>query len=197
MILPHPRCAALVAALCLAPLAAPIGAQAGALADKAAQIEALLAAGEAAEAVRLARSLMSDVWHGAGLGFTAALLVEPGMGAMGVYNPRDSAEYRIGEPILIYAEPFGFAYGEPQPGVYRIGLTVDLDIYALDGTQLAAIPDLLALEHFARSKVTEFVANITYEFNEAPAGEYVFVSTLRDQNSDRSGSFSHQIRLVE
>ena len=92
--------------------AAPV--TAGPLTDAAAKIEERLSAQDYTTALSGARDFLGAVWGQVPqIGFTQALLVSETAAGYGVYNPRPTNLYKKGEPIIIYAEPFGFSYGAP------------------------------------------------------------------------------------
>lgn len=185
---------ALRAALLPLVLALPLPLAAGPVADAAARIEAALAAGGGVAAVDEARGLLDVVWQASGFGVAYAVLTEPGGVGYGIYEPRSSAVYAAGEPIVLYVETFGYGYGEPAKGLYRIGLSVDLDVLSESGDLMGRMPDIAALEHASRRRAKEFSGRITYNLT-APPGRYILVTTLRDQNSDGAASFRNSIEV--
>ncbi len=177
-------------------LAAP--AFAGPVADRATSIESRLANGDYAGAVSDAREILQDVWNESpGIGFTDTLLViEPASG-FGIYNPRADNVYKLAEPIVIYAEPFGYGFGSPGEGLYSIGFFVDLQVQAASGEVLGEVPNVTELDMSSRFPNKEFQANITYNLDGIPAGKYRLITTLRDKNSAKMGIFETEIEIAE
>ena len=102
-------------------LAMPAGA--GPVLDKAAEIEALMAADNASGAIDAANALLATVWDSSkDIGIHQTVLVTQPAAGYGIYNPRPDEKFKGGEPILIYAEPFGFGYGSGGDGLYTIGM---------------------------------------------------------------------------
>ena len=182
----------LAALLFAAPLhASPITAAATA-------IETKLAAGDIDGALGAAHDLLAQVWdQSAGLGFTQSLLVAENATGYGVYNPRDNNIFKKGEPILIYCEPFGFGYGTPGEGLFSVNFIVDLHVLDASGNQLANAPDATEYNMTSRHQNREVQANITYSLDGIPVGHYTLVTTLRDKNSTKSGSFQTAIEIAE
>ena len=171
---------------------------AGPVVDDATGIEARLAAQDYTTALAAARDLMGHVWDQVPqIGFTQALLVTETAAGYGVYNPRPTNLYKKGEAIVIYAEPFGFAYGAPGEGLHSIGFAVDLQVLDATGNELASVPNVTQLDLNSRYQNREFQANITYNLNGIAPGHYTLVTTLRDKNSDKSGSFRTEIEITE
>lgn len=187
---------ALAIVLGVALLSAP--ALAGEIADKAAEAESLLGSGDDAGAIAAARDAFGMAWDatsGLAIGETV-LIAEPASG-YGIYNPRADDKFKIGEPILIYAEPMGFGYGSPGEGLYSIGFFVDLKVLTEGGEVLGDLQNLTELELTSRYPNREFQANLTYNLEGVPPGRYVLQTTLRDKNSAKIGSFENTVEFVE
>ena len=172
--------------------------QAGPLVDSAAAIEARLATGDAIGALEGARDLLDQVWdQSPALSFGQALLVaEPATG-YGVFNPRSSIVFKKDEPILIYCEPFGFGYGTPGEGLHSVNFIVDLQVLDASGNQLALAEGATEFNMTSRHQNREVQANITYNLDGIPVGRYTLITTLRDKNSLKSGSFQTAIEVIE
>ena len=183
-------------AICL-PLLAAGGVQGQTILDSAQGIEARIAAEDFASAIAASRDLLGRVWDmSPNLGFSEAVLVaEPATG-YGIYNPRPTISYKLGESIFVYAEPYGYAFGAPGPGLYSIGFFVDLQVVAADGAVLGEVPDVAELDLTSRVRNREFPATITYDLGGLEPGSYVLVTSLRDKNSAKSGSFETPIEIV-
>lgn len=171
---------------------------AGPIADKAAEIEAKIAADDIAGAGPAADELYGMVWDTTTsiLFRNVVLVTEPAAG-VGIYNPRADEKYKVGEPVIIYAEPFGYGYGSPAEGLNSMGFTVDLKVITEGGEVLGEIPDLTEVSLESRYKNREFLTNLTYNLDGITAGRYVLQTTLRDKNSDKTGTFETTIEIVE
>ena len=172
-------------------------AAAGPLIDTATHIEAKLAANDTAGAIETARTLLTQVWDTApSLSFTESTLVAQNATGYGVYNPRANNQFKMGEPILIYCEPVGFAYGTPGAGLYSVNFFVDLQVLDAMGNQLADAPAATEYNMTSRHQNKEVQANITYSLDGLQPGRYTLVTSLRDKNSDKSGSFQTTIEIL-
>jgi hypothetical protein len=184
------------AALALTLLTTP--ALAGPVADAAAQIEAKLATADQTGALDAARDLFAQVWDATpALSFTQSSLVAENATGYGVYNPRSTNQFKPGTPILIYCEPVGFAFGSPGDGLYSVNFIVDLQVLDASGNQLADAPGATEYNMTSRHQNREVQANITYSLDGLPPGQYTLVTTLRDKNSAKSGSFQTSIEIVD
>lgn len=192
---PNRYAAAALAALCTA---LPLAGLAGPIADQAAEIETSLAAGQPDAALSATRSLFNLVWDQVGtIAFSNVVLVADTASGYGIYTPRADAVFKPGEPVIVYAEPFGFGYGAQADGTWGIGFDVDLTVLTPTGEVLIEAADLMQLALVSRYQNKEFQANLTYNLKGLEAGTYVLRSTMRDQNSDRSGSFDLTIEIVQ
>ena len=177
-------------------LAAPL--MAGPVADKAAEVEAAMEAGDSAAALTGASEIMAQVWdYTPELGIRQSLLVAEPAAGYGIYNPRPTNQYKSGEPVYVYAEPYGFAYGSPGEGLSAIGFSVDLRVLSETGEVLAEMPALADLNLTSRHQNREFQANLTYTLSGVAPGKYLLETTLHDKNSAKIGTFQNTIEIVE
>lgn len=173
-------------------------AYAGPVVDKATEIETLLAAANTAGAMDAADVLMASVWDAnTTIGIHEAVLVAEPAAGIGIYNPRPNEKYKIGEPILLYAEPYGYGFGSGGDGLYTIGFIVDLKVMTEAGEVLGELPSVANLDLTSRKKMHEFTANLTYTLDGITPGRYVLETTLRDKNSEKFGSFQNTIEIIE
>ena len=171
---------------------------AGPVVDKATEIESLMAASNAKGAIDAASALMATVWDSsADIGIHQTVLVTEPAAGFGIYNPRPDEKFKVGEPVLIYAEPFGFGYGSGGDGLYTIGFVVDLKVMTEAGEVLGELPAVANLDLTSRYQNREFQANLTYTLTGITPGRYVLETTLRDKNSEKFGSFQNTIEIVE
>lgn len=171
---------------------------AGPIADKAAEIEAMIAANDMTGAATASDDLYGQIWDAStSIGFRNVVLVAEPAAGYGIYNPRPDEKYKLGEPIVIYAEPFGFGYGAPSEGLNSMAFVVDLKVITESGEVLGEIPGLTEVALESRYKNREFQANLTYNLDGIGAGRYVLQTTLRDKNSDKTGTFENTIEIVE
>jgi hypothetical protein len=133
----------------------------------------------------------------AGIGFTAAVPVAEAPKGYGVYNARADTVYKVGEPIILYAEPFGYGYGQGAAGIYTIAFDVDLRVLGMDGAVVAQAPGVLAIGMESRHKNREFMADMTFNLDGLAPGMYRLETTLRDKNSPKWGQFVTQVEVVE
>ena len=173
------------------------GAHGQTLTDSAVTIEARIAADDFAGAIEASRNLLGQVWDiTPGIGFSESLLVAEPASGYGIYNPRPTIGYKLGQSIYVYAEPFGYGFGSPGEGLHSIGFFVDLQVIAADGSLLGDVPNVVELNQTSRVRMREFQATITYDLGGIAPGSYVLITTLRDKNSAKSGSFETPIEIL-
>lgn len=188
------HCAVLAAALACALAGVAV---AGPVTDKAAEIESMTAGGDYQGALAASRDLTVALWDEVpGIVFSETLAVAEPAAGFGLYNPRPDTRYKPDEPVILYAEPFGFGYGTAGEGLFTIGFFVDLQVLAEDGSELANVQNVTELNLASRYQNREFQANITYNLTGIQPGKYRLVTTLRDKNSPKSGSFETEIEVV-
>lgn len=168
------------------------------VAEQAERIGQMQASGDFAGALAAARALQAGLWDEApGIDFTEYLPETERSAGFGLYNPRPDARYKQGEPVIIYVEPVGFGYGAGGEGIYLVGFYVDLQVLGQDGNELANAVNITQLDHATRARVQEFGTDVIYNFNGLAPGKYRLVTTLRDKNSARSGSFEIAIEVTD
>lgn len=170
---------------------------AGPASDKAAEVEAAMASGDFLAGLAAAQDIQRDVWDATpGILFLETLPVTEPAAGFGLYNPRPNATYKPGEAIVIYAEPVGFGYGTGGEGLFTVGFAVDLQVLDEAGQELANVQNVTELNLTSRYKNREFQANLTYNLDGIAPGKYRLVTTLRDKNSAKSGSFETAIEIA-
>lgn len=171
---------------------------AGPVADKATEVETATTNGDFLTAMKGAQEISDMVWEATpGLIFTETLPVAELAAGYGLYNPRPDTIYKAGEEIILYAEPFGFGYGVGGEGLFTIGFAVDLQVLDETGGELANVQNVTELNLASRYKNREFQANLTYNLDGIEPGKYRLITTLRDKNSAKTGSFETAIEIVK
>lgn len=174
-----------LAALLLS-LACPWAALAAEQADPLAlldQARGSLQAGQKVEALGLLDQAGQALWNQMGLGVTKAVLTREEAQGFGMYNPRESNVFANNESILAYVEPRGYRVTSPQPGLFAFGVRVDVSLLSAKGEVLWGKENVLVKNILSRSFNREFYITLTLNFKGAPAGDYVVLLTLHDQQA--------------
>jgi len=147
-------------------------------------------------AIVAAEAAVIDAWNASPLVFRRTLFAAEAS-AFGVYEERPDATFRIGEPILVYAEPAGYAWRDNGDGSFSFGFDVDLLLKKPDGTIVAGKEDFQRLELSSHERNREFMLTITLNVDGAPAGDYVLEYRIRDIASAKSAIISLPLTIVE
>ena len=182
---PRSILAGLILAACMPSALFPL-ARAGEVAELAAKAEQLLQQGKALAAYEALDAAMNRLWQRLPLTVRKATFVVGKPGGFGVYNPRENAVFRPGEPVIVYLELAGFGH-RPLSGAFEISITGDAAIADASGKKiLASMKDFLKSRMVSRRKNREFFAHLTLELSGAPAGRYQLLLTLKDKVSGKS-----------
>lgn len=184
---------ALPLSLCLCLTALP--AAAGDLVDAATAVEAAVAAGDFDAWAAANATLMTSAWFQPGLHFNRLILTSVPSTGYGVYEVRADSVYASGEPILVYAEPEGYGYGTLPDGRSEIAFDIDLRVMDPAGTVLLEAPGFMQVAHQVWGPAREFVANMTVNMGQAPAGDYTLEFTFHDRHGGQSSSFTTNVTL--
>ena len=169
------------------PFAAPVSA--GDLVTRAEKAEAALAAGRAAEAVDALEAALDAVWAASPLTFRRALFVTEPPTGFGAYVPRSDGVFRPGESLRVYAEPIGFAW-KPVDGGYACDLVIDVALRDGTGKVIFEKRDIGRMNLKSHTRNHEFMMKLDLAIRGLPAGTYTLDGVMRDEVSQKSGSFS-------
>ena len=161
---------------------------AGEIVDAAQQAESHEAAGNPVKALAAIENAFNALWDKAPLQFSEALFVSGRPQGFGIYEPRPTSVFKPGEDMPVYAEPFGYGYGR-KGDAFVISFDADFELRTASGQILHARKDFAHLEMTSRRRNKEFQVFVNYNFRGLKPGDYVLATTLRDQNSPKSGTF--------
>jgi hypothetical protein len=184
-----------VAAMLVCVVAAIASARAGEIADKAAKAEQLETQGDYIGAISALDDAVEILWRKSPLQFRKVLFVDSAEG-YGVYAERDSDVFKKDEPLLVYAEPIGFAYGKNALGITEITLPVDFELQDEKGKTIYQKDDFVTVSLPVRYHNREFNMTITVRLSGLSIGKYVAKFHVRDKYSNKSGDFSLPFSVV-
>lgn len=147
------------------------------------------AGAQSLEAIDTAEQAVVAAWNATPLAFRKALFVDNAQG-FGVYQARDGATFKGGEPLVVYAEPVGYAWKDNGDGTYSFGFNVDLLLKSSKGEIVGGQENFQKLELTSRSRNREFMLTLTLNIDGAPAGDYIVEYRTRDIHSDKSAVIS-------
>jgi hypothetical protein len=173
-----------LAAVVAGGLAAGAPALAGDMAEQAAEAESLLSAGKPAEALAAADKAVDAFWTASPLQLRQALFAAK-VDGFANYEPRADQPFHVGDELLVYLEPLGYAFTADGDG-FKSALAADIEIRTPGGITLAKSQDFSRLEWSGRSRLHEVHATLRFPLPSLKAGTYELRLTLRDQGSDKS-----------
>ncbi|WP_417589233.1 hypothetical protein [Pararhodobacter oceanensis] len=150
-----------------------------------------LAAYQAADAAAV------EAWQAMPLSVRNAGFVAEDAGGYGLNVARESSEFQLGEPILVYAEPMGYAWDEGAEGGYTFGLSIDLVLYDGEGEELARQDEFQRASLTSNQRNREFFITLTLNLDNAPAGDYRLEYVVNDLFAEQSATVSLPFTLVE
>jgi hypothetical protein len=172
--------------------AAPLAAQT--LAERAALIEAHIAAGRTAEAHAEARALHRAATLAAGLHLTPPVLVMERARGLGVYVPRATAVYTGGEPVLQYFEASGFGLERGADGVNQLRLQIAFHLIDAAGTDLTGPVEMGLIALDTRAEPTETYVDLTYNIT-GITGTFVLRTEVTDMATGRTAQMEQAVEF--
>lgn len=127
----------------------------------------------------------------------------------GVYEEKDSNNFKPGEEIILYIEPVGFGYGtasgdnandddegDESQQLHTINFSADFIISDTDGNVLTGqqgIPVSEIISHHENKEV--FIPFTITQTSPFPEGDYVITYTIHDNNSGNSFNVTKDITV--
>ncbi len=162
-------------------------AAAGPAVDAATQAESLVAEGKTAEALDALSAAMDAICQASPLAFRKVVVVNSS-GGYGVYTERADKSFKPDEKMKVYVEPICFGYGGSGTST-TIGFTADLSIENATGQVLGEAKDVFSVSTPSTPGKREFSMTLSFGVPFLRPGDYKATFTVRDQNSDKSGTF--------
>lgn len=160
------------------------------LGDHAARIERLIALGQPVEAMAAARAFMEAVGEGTGFGVTNVQLVQAQAPSFGVYLPRASNVFDIGETVYTYVELYGFSLEAVPDMANRMVFDVAFTVHGPDGTQMTdSMISMGQVVLNTYSRPLDGYLNLTYRIAGAQ-GPAILRTQITDHASGQVAEFS-------
>src|SRR5688572_13929929 len=160
---------------------------AGPIAEAAEEAERLHAEGKTVEALDALNAAIDTIWRESPLVFRQVVLVESSAG-YGRYQERTNRVFRPDEEMRIHVEPVGYGYGATADGA-TIDFGVDLAIENMTGQVLGEARDVLEFSTETHPNRRDLGITFSIKAPYVRPGDYKAVFTVRDRNSDKSGTF--------
>lgn len=168
---------------------------AGEISDAGANAEQLAGDGKYIEALQALETASDAIWAQSPLTFRKAIFVASDPSGFGIYDIRENAEFKRSEPLLIYTEPVGFAFGRDGQ-MFVTDMALDFEIRDSSGTSVAKQENFASWTIRSRFPNKEFMGKLNYDFSGLQPGDYSVTTTVRDKNSDKTNSFSMNFKLL-
>jgi len=168
---------------------------AGPVTEAATKVEAAAAADDFAAWYEANEALLEAAWNVPGLHFGNIANTTVPAPAYGNFEERADTVYAVGEPILIYAEPRGYGYGDVGGGMLEIAFGIDLRVLDPAGTVLLEMPDFSNFTLQTRAQARELMFNLTVSLDGAPPGDYQLEFTFNDRHGGQSDSFISNVTI--
>ncbi|MDR1658409.1 MAG: hypothetical protein LBT47_12835 [Deltaproteobacteria bacterium] len=135
---------------------------------------------QAMESIWRAQELL---WNSTPLGVRNVALVSEPPESFGIYTPRVGEDFRDGEPIILYFEPFGFTQVKSANGSYGYSLTVTTTILDINGNIVGVEknPTIWEKSGFRTFNVQSMLFT-TLTLWGMPSGSYVMRVSVQDNN---------------
>ncbi len=167
----------------------------GEISDAGTAAEKLVRAGKFDEALQALESAREAVWKQAPLSFRKTLFVASDPAGFGIYDIRETSEFKSGEPLVIYTEPVGFSYGRDGQ-IFITDMGLDFEIRDSSGASLAKQENFASWTLRSRVPNKEFMGKLNYDFTGLKPGDYEVITMVRDKNSGKKNSFSMAFKIV-
>lgn len=187
---------AIALVICLLAALSGSSALAGELVDHATKAEGFMAAGKPVQALAEMEAAFNSVWAQAPLGFSEALFVSAPPKGFGLYDPRPTAIFKPGEPLMVYAEPYGYGYQE-KDGLNTIAFSADFAVRDGKGLVLQEEKDFADLTVQSRRQNKEFQISLTFNLNGLKPGDYMLTTSLTDKASGKTGHFNLPFTIAD
>ena len=168
---------------------------AGEISDAGVNAEQLAGAGKYIEALQALETASDAIWARSPLTFRKTIFAASDPVGFGIYDIRENTEFKHGEPLLVYTEPVGFAYGRDGQ-MFVTDMTLDFEIKDSSGASVAKRENFASWTIRSRFPNKEFMGKLNYDFSGLQPGDYSVVTTVRDKNSDKTSSFSMRFKLL-
>ena len=151
--------------------------------------------GQSLDEINKREEAVRQAWVQTPLTVRRALFVTDEPGGFGVYTPRSSSRFKVGEKMIVYAEPVGYLWKSLDDGQYEFGVKVDLIIKTAAGKVLLEKDGFGNLVLKSRAKNTEFLVHLDVNLNGAPTGDYLLGFRLHDAESDKTTTIELPVTL--
>ena len=128
---------------------------------------------------------VTDAWTEMPLTVRRVMFVTEKAPLPGAYSRRPTNVFKAGEKLLTYIEPVGYTWTQ-QGDMFHFGAIVDFVIKGADGKILGGQENFAKLSLASRTKLQEFMINLTMSLDGITTGKYVLEYKLHDLGSEKT-----------
>ena len=143
-----------------------------------------------------AEKAVDAAWSQSPLRFRQAFFVSETPTGFGIYKQRPDAPFKVGDKLIVYAEPVGYGWKPNDDGTATFGFDVDVAVKSPDGKVLFNQANFSHLALTSHARNHEFMLALTLDLSGADPGQYVLEYTTRDIASDKSAVISLPFTLA-
>lgn len=115
---------------------------------------------------------------------------------LGSYTALAETKFKQNEPLYVYFEPVNFSTSKTD-AKYEIWLSEDILILNEKGETLMEKPGIMENHYTSASPILDIYFNNHVEFDDVPAGKYIFKVILHDKLKNASVSESLAFEVIE
>jgi hypothetical protein len=143
------------------------------------------------------RHALIVVWEELPLTVRNATLVTGTPTAFSQYERRTERTFRPDEPVLVYAELYGYGVAQPADGGFLRELSADLALLDPSGAVRANQIGFWSASERFETRPLEMHLSFSATLGAFPPGDYTLRFTVHDRSSDKETSFDVPITLTE
>lgn len=169
----------------------PRGAASQATLERLEEAESHLASGDDMAALEALEEAIYALSAEMDLAVRAVEIVESAE-AYGQYALRENNVFASSDTVTLYVEPLGYSYSQ-EGDEYAITLDGDFEMRTPGGQIIVAQEDFARFAFEGTRRNREFYLTINYAFRNLRPGEYILVTTLRDEAGGKRTAFETEI----
>ena len=110
------------------------------------------------------------------------------------FTVRKNNVYNVDEPILLYAEPMGYAFYH-EGDILQFGFEADFELMDSSGKILGGQKEFQSWVIDSKAPTVDFFMNLTYTFTGLGPGKYTVRTTLHDLVDQEQTSFDYVFKV--
>jgi hypothetical protein len=142
------------------------------------------------------QAALIEAWEKTPLTLRRALFIKGEPRGFGLYQERESGEFKRGEKVVVYAEPVGYGWKDAGKGMFELGFVVDFLIKSPSGDVLTGKENFMRIATESHTRNLEFMVVLTLNLSGAAAGDYIVEYKLHDIASDKTATFQMPFKLT-